>query len=92
MASLKRQWHRAREQEISAITVGELAEHQVDVFCWCNRCAHHATLAVAMLVAQFGPNFPVPEIGSRLRCSGCGAKDIATRPNWPSLGLVARHN
>jgi len=45
-----------------------------------------------MLVSQFGPHIPVPEIGARLRCSGCGAKDIATRPDWPSLGLVARHD
>jgi len=92
MASLKRRWQNAREQQISAITLGELASHRVDVFCWCNRCAHHAVLPVATLTAQFGPAFPVPEIGSRLRCSGCGAKDVATRPDWPSLGLVARHS
>ncbi len=92
MAALKRRWQNAREQQISAISLGELAEHQVDVFCWCNRCAHHAILPVPMLVAQFGLAFPVPEIGGRLRCSGCGAKDVATRPNWPSLGLVARHS
>ncbi len=92
MAALKRQWQNAREQQIVAITVGELVDHEVGVFCWCNRCSHHAVFDAAMLVAQFGPTFPVPEVGARLRCSGCGAKDIATRPNWPSLGLVARHD
>ncbi len=92
MAALKRRWQNAHEQRISAITLGELVTHQVDVFCWCNRCTHHAVLAAPMLVAQFGPNYPVPEIGTGLRCSGCGTKDIATRPNWPSLGLVARHD
>lgn len=91
MAALKRRWQNAREQQISAITMGELAARQVDVFCWCNRCTHHAVLPAQVLVDQFGPDFPVPEVGARLRCSGCGAKDIATRPNWPSLGLVARH-
>jgi hypothetical protein len=35
-----------------------------------------------MLVAQLGPDFPVPEIGTRMRCSACGAKDVATRPAW----------
>jgi hypothetical protein len=92
MAALKRRWQNTREQQISAITVGELVTHRVDVFCWCNRCSHHATLPAQVLMAQFGPDFPVPEVGVRLRCSGCGAKDIATRPNWPSLGLVARHD
>ena len=92
MAALKRRWQDAREQQISAITVGDLVAHQVDVFCWCNRCTHHAVLSVQMLMAQFGSAMPVPEIGARLRCSGCGSKDIATRPDWPSLGLVARHD
>lgn len=92
MAALKRRWQNARERKISAITVGELADRRVGVFCWCNRCAHHAVLETPMLAAQFGPAMPVPEVGARLRCSGCGAKDIATRPDWPSLGRVARHD
>lgn len=84
MAALKRRWQNAREQQISAITMGELVTHQVDVFCWCNRCCHHTILPAPVLVAQFGPGFPVPEVGARLRCCGCGAKDIATRPHWAS--------
>jgi hypothetical protein len=43
------------------------------------------------LIAELGPDFPVPEVGTRLRCSGCSGKDIATRPAWPGLGQVARH-
>lgn len=71
--------------------LGDLAREAVDIFCWCNRCGHNATLATAMLVARFGPALPVPEVGARLRCSGCGGKDVATRPDWPSLGQVTRH-
>jgi hypothetical protein len=26
-----------------------------------------------------------------LRCTGCGGKDIATRPAWPGLGPVTSH-
>ena len=74
------------------MVLGELATASVDVFCWCNRCGHHAIVPAASLTDQLGPQFPVPEIGARMRCSGCGAKDVATRPNWPSLGLVSRHN
>ena len=45
----------------------------------------------ARLVRELGPQFAVPEVGARMRCTGCGAKDVATRPAWPSLGQVARH-
>jgi hypothetical protein len=48
-------------------------------------------MPVAVFVAQFGPAFPVPDIGAHLRCSGCGSKNIAARPAWPSLGQVTRH-
>jgi hypothetical protein len=83
-----------REQENAALrpaTIGQLAAGQIDVFCWCNRCGHHAVTASTMLAGQLGPAFPVPEIGARMRCSSCGSKDIATRPNWPSPGQVSRH-
>lgn len=80
------------ERHRRAIVLGKLRQEQVDVFCWCNRCAHNAVLAVEMLIAQLGPDFPVPDVGAHLRCSGCGSKDIAARPAWPSLGQVARHH
>jgi hypothetical protein len=46
---------------------------------------------IERLVRELGPQFAVPEVGARMRCTGCGAKDVATRPAWPSLGQVARH-
>jgi hypothetical protein len=73
------------------VRLGDLARENLDVFCWCHRCQHHATLASAELLARFGPALPVPEIGARLRCSGCGSRDVATRPAWPSPGRVSRH-
>ena len=72
-------------------TIGELAANQIDIFCWCNRCSHHAVAASTVLAGQLGPGFPVPEVGARMRCSSCGSKDVATRPNWPSPGQVSRH-
>ncbi len=92
MAKIKRSLLAARDRRLRAITLANLAEQQVEVFCWCNRCSHNAVLATAGLMAEMGPQMPVPEIGARLRCSGCGSKDIATRPAWPSLGQVTRHD
>ena len=76
MAGFKRKLLAAEDRHLKGITLAELADAKVDVFCWCNRCSHNAVLAAASLLAELGPDFPVPE---------------ATRPAWPSLGPVARH-
>ena len=91
MGQCKRRYIEAEDARRRAIRLGEILQAGVDVFCWCNRCGHNATISSARLVAELGPTFTVPEIGSRMRCSGCGSKDVAARPDWPSLGQVARH-
>jgi hypothetical protein len=69
----------------------DLFARGLEVFCWCNRCGHNARLPTARLIAQLGPDMPVPEVGARLRCSGCQSKDVATRPDWPAVGQVTSH-
>lgn len=91
MAGFKRQALDDEDQRRRAVVLGELAAEGLGVFCWCNRCGHNATLPTERLVKELGPDFPVPELGVRLRCSGCGSKDVATRPGWPAVGPVARH-
>lgn len=92
MSGMKRSLMAASDGQGSATVLSELEAQDIDVFCWCNRCSHNAQIATERLVAELGPDFPVPEVGARLRCSGCGSKDIATRPAWPSPGTVARHS
>ena len=75
-----------------AASLGELVQANIDVFCWCNRCGHNSVVAAGRLAAELGHAFTVPDVGSRMRCSGCGTKDVAARPNWPSLGTVTRHD
>jgi len=60
----------------------DLARGGIGVLCLCNRCGHRAEAATTVLVSQLGPDFPVPEIGTRMRCGSCGSKDVATRPAW----------
>lgn len=91
MARLKRRAMSVRNHANHPVLLGDLRDRNVDVQCWCNRCPHHAVLTTRLLIARYGANCPVPEIGAQLRCSGCGSKDVATRPNWTSLGLVALH-
>lgn len=91
MAQMKRIELAAAERRRRAATLAELADQKVAVLCWCNRCGHNAVLDAGSLASALGGDFPVPEIGARMRCSRCRAKDVATRPAWPSLGQVARH-
>ena len=91
MARLKQSSIESEDGRRRPVTLGELVSGDIDVFCWCNRCAHNDVVPSERLLAQLGPAIPVPEIGARMRCSGCSSKDIATRPSWPSLGTVARH-
>ena len=91
MGRMKRELMDKTDRTQRAAHLGDLLSAKVGVFCWCNRCGHHAEAATAMLVAQLGPDFPVPEIGARMRCSACGSKDVATRPAWPSQGQITKH-
>jgi len=91
MSRLKQRAMSRREKAIHPVLLADLSIRRIDVQCWCNRCPHHAVLETAMLIVRFGPRCPVPEIGAHLRCTGCGSKDVATRPNWSSLGIVAQH-
>lgn len=72
-------------------TLADVRSYGVDVFCWCNRCHHHAVLPIAILIAQCGPGLPFPAVHGRLRCQACGSRDIHARPNWRGLGTVAWH-
>ena len=86
MGRLKQGAIREDDRRQRVMMLGELDRRGLDVFCWCNRCGHNALIETSRLAGELGSGFPVPEIGARMRCSGCGSKDIAARPNWPSLG------
>lgn len=34
-------------------------------------------------------SFPVPDVGKRMRCTGCGSKAITTKPEHAPGGVVA---
>jgi len=72
------------------VTLADLAQQDLDVFCWCNRCGHNATASTAMLIAQLGAAVAVPAVAARMRCASCGTKDVATRPAWPIRSPIAR--
>lgn len=93
MAGFKRQVLVDDASETSAMSLRDLSSRRATVFCLCQRCGHAATVDAGQLVSQLGPDMPVAEVGTRMRCRGCGSKDVATQPGWtPSVageGLIA---
>jgi hypothetical protein len=81
MAGLKRALFEETENRRCATVLGELVARSADVFCWCNRCGHEGIVPIARLIAQLGPEFPVPDVGVQVRCMSCGSKNIATHPS-----------
>lgn len=82
MSGFKERFIAAQERLTRPDRLGALAVRGGAIFCWCNRCAHHARIDGRQLTLTLGPDFPVPEVGARLRCSNCGAKDVATSPDF----------
>jgi hypothetical protein len=78
MSGFKERFIAAQERLARPDRLGALAARGGIIFCWCNRCTHHARIDGRQLTLTLGPDFPIPEIGARLRCSSCGAKDVAS--------------
>ena len=92
MGAFKRQ-QTARRDPVNPATLGDLAAEGLHVLCWCHRCGHNAEMDATTLIARLGPLFPVPELGGRMRCTSCEARDITTQPAWPHHGggQIARY-
>jgi hypothetical protein len=73
------------------VTLAEIAAQALDVWAWCNDCFHHAVLPIDVLTEKLGTEYPVPQVGRRTYCRECGSRDVATRPDWPRMGVIARH-
>ncbi len=70
-----------------------LRQEGLHLFVWCNGCSRNRSLPVGPLIAALGPDYPVPAAARRLRCTGCGGRDIESRPDWApeSPGVISRH-
>lgn len=89
MSGFKERFTAAQERLSRPERLGPLAARGGIIFCWCNRCAHNARLDGRQLVLTLGPDFPIPEVGAKLRCSNCGAKDVATSAEFTGAALNA---
>lgn len=93
MGRHKRQQTKSTKSE-NPVTLADMIYEGLSIFCWCNRCGHNCAIDPVQLADALGSLFPVPELGGRMRCSLCQARDITTRPAWPHHGggQIARHS
>ena len=88
MSGFKERFIAAQDRLARPERLGALAARGGALLCWCNRCSHHARIEARQLALTLGPDFAVPEVGARLRCSGCGAKDVATSADLAAPAAV----
>jgi hypothetical protein len=64
------------------MTLANMRENGVrSIAATCETCQHETVLNAD----RWAADMPVLDIGLRLRCSACGGRAIATRPNWLDL-------
>ena len=80
-----------RAGDAPPVTLADLAAEGRRIWAWCNACGHNGTLGAQALIERLGAQFPVPEVGQRLRCDRCGGGDIDARPDWPRGPVTTSH-
>lgn len=75
----------------SPATLGDMTARGLDIWCWCNGRCHHAVLETGALIDRLGHDQGVPGVANHAYCGNCGSRDVETRPNWPTAGVVTQH-
>ena len=55
-------------------TLANLITNDSDLRIFCDGCNRVADMDVARLAERYGKAMPLPEIGRRARCKGCGGR------------------
>ena len=74
------------------VTLDDLRRRRLDLWAWCNDCCHNRVLALAPLLARFGPGQTASGVAAWVRCSRCGSRRVETRPAYEGGGLVSNHH
>ena len=65
---------------------GDLADQGMDAWAWRNGCFKNGVVATDALITRLGRDYPVPDVGSRMRCSRGGRDSRRGRTGrtvWP---------
>jgi len=56
-------------------TLQNVRDHNNRIHICCDECGHGKMIPLAYLIDRFGPDYPVPDLGSHFICTGCAAAD-----------------
>ena len=60
------------------VTLDDLIRESKLLWGYCRDCCRERDVDLATI--PLPPEFPVPEVGSRMRCSACGSRAVETKP------------
>jgi hypothetical protein len=72
--------------QFKPVTLGALIADSKLLWCYCRDCGRERDLDPASVPLPAG--FPVPQIGSRMKCSACGSRKVTTAPELYPGGIV----
>ncbi len=72
------------------VTLGDLVRDGKLLWGWCADCGRELDLDPRSL--PLPPGFPVPEVGARMICTGCGGRKVRTAPELYPGGIATHRN
>jgi len=79
--------HVSQTYQTAPVRLGDLiAEHKL-LWAYCTTCGRERDLDPATI--PLPQDYPVPDVGKRMKCSTCGSKKIETRPELYPGGIFA---
>jgi hypothetical protein len=69
------------------VTLGDLIREGKLLWTYCRDRYHECDVDPATI--PLPPEFPVPEVGSRMKCSACGSRAVETKPELYPGGIEA---
>jgi hypothetical protein len=72
------------------VTLGDLIREGKLLWIYCRDCCREGDVDPATI--PLPPEFPVPEVDSRMKCSACGSRALETTPELYPGGIEAMRN
>ena len=72
---------------MAAVTIADLIRGRRLLWVYCGDCGRERDLDPATL--PLPGEYPVPEVGKRMKCTSCGSRKITTRPELYPGGIEA---
>lgn len=69
------------------VTLASLIRQHKLLWCYCRDCGRERDLDPSSL--PLPGEFPVPQVGNRMKCTQCGSRKIATAPELYPGGIEA---